>query len=536
MLGKSTGLDLGSHSIKLVELRQSFRKVEVGRVAAVPVPQGQTAVEALDAAAAALGLANERVIAALPGDGVARRAMRFPFRDRRRIAQAVPFEVENETPFDLDDVFVDWEPVGERGAQADVVATVVPRARVAAEIEGLRAASVEPRILEVEGLALANLAAFVELPGTRLLVDLGHRKTTLCLVVDGAARAARTLPIGSRTLTEGIARERSVDWDEAERIKHRDGVLGADLRPTSPAAERTLGRLVRELVRTIGGFESALGMPPEKAIDEITLIGGGARLQRIEEFLSVQLGIRTARLSVPPGESTGAFLAAGDPLRFAPALALALRGTLRSRTRTNFLMAEFAPRVDVRRFARQFRSTAVLAILALVLGLASLGVRSALLSRRADALESQLAAIWGEVQPGKPPPANVSKALDQALRDSQQRAEFLGIYGGSFSALDVLTEISKLVPKELAVIFEELSIDGQIVRVRGHTESYAGVDQLKAALATFPHFGEIRVAEIAADAQRGGNNFSVTIGLSKHGDAAAAPPAPPAPAPGGRRP
>src|SRR4029434_4425739 len=121
----------------------------------------------------------------------------------------------------------------------------------------------------------------------------------------------------------------------------------------------------------------------------------------------------------------------------------------------------------------------------------------------------------GEVQPGKPLPANVSKALDQALRDSQQRAEFLGIYGGSFSALDVLTEISKLVPKELAVIFEEMSIDGQIVRLRGHTESYAGVDQLKTALAAFPHFGEIRVAEISADAHRGGDSVGGSVGRSE---------------------
>jgi general secretion pathway protein L len=530
MLGKSTGLDLGSHSIKLVELRQSLRSFELGRLAALPVPPDSTPLEALREGSASLGLAGERVIAALPGDRVARRAMRFPFRDRRRIAQAVPFEVESETPFDLDEVFFDWEPVGDRATSAVVVATVVPRALVAEQMEALQGAGVEPRLLEVEGLALANLAAFVPLPGTRLLVDLGHRKTTLCLLVDGAPRAARTLPIGGRAFTEAIARERSVSWDEAERIKHRDGVLGADLEPGSPGAERALGRLVRELVRSIGGFESALGMPPEKAIDEITLLGGGARLQRIEEYLSAQLGIRCARFSVPPGETTGAFLAAGDPLRFAPALALALRGTLRSRTRMNFLMAEFAPRLDLRRVGRSFRSTAVLAAIALVLALASAGVHLAIQSRRAAALEAQLAQIWGEVQPGKPAPSNVSKALDQALRDAQQRAEFLGIYGGSFSALDVLTEISKLVPKDLAVIFEELSIDGQLVRLRGHTPSFAAVDQLKAALAGFSHFGEIRVAEIQADAQRGGNTFSVTIGLSKRDDAAAPVP------PGARRP
>jgi hypothetical protein len=76
-----------------------------------------------------------------------------------------------------------------------------------------------------------------------------------------------------------------------------------------------------------------------------------------------------------------------------------------------------------------------------------------------------------------------------------------------------------------------MSIDGQLVRFRGHTPSFAAVDQLKAALAGFPHFGEIRVAEIQADAARGGNNFSVTIGLTQGSTAdEGAAPAPSAPA------
>jgi general secretion pathway protein L len=530
MLGKSVGLDLGSHSIKLVELRQSLRSIELGRLVAVPVAPGAAPLEALGDAVASLGVAGERVVCAIAGDRVARRPIRFPFRDRRRIAQAVPFEIESETPFELDQVFVDWELVGDRKAGADVVATVVPRAEVARQLEALRELGVETRLLEVEGLALANLAGLVELPGTRLLVDLGHRKTTLCLMVDGVARAARTLPLGGRLLTEAIARERGVAWDEAERRKHRDGVLGPDLAPISPATARAFERLVRELVRSVGGFESALGAPPEKAIEEVTLLGGGARLQRIDEYLGAQLGIRTARLSVPPGATTGAFLAAGDPLRFAPALALALRGTLRSRTRMNFLQAEFAPRLDLRRVGRQLRTTAVLAAIALLLGLALGGARIAAQSRQAAVLEAELAAIWSQAQPGRPVPANVARSLEQALRDAQQRADFLGIYGGQLSALDVLTEISKLVPKDLAVIFEELSIDGQVVRLRGHTPSFAAVDQLKTALAAFPHFGEIRVSEIQADAARGGNTFSVTIGLSQaaagaEGAAAAPPPA-----------
>ncbi len=60
-------------------------------------------------------------------------------------------------------------------------------------------------------------------------------------------------------------------------------------------------------------------------------------------------------------------------------------------------------------------------------------------------------------------------------------------------------------------------IDGQVVRIRGHTPSFAAVDQLQAALQSDPRFGEIRVSEIQADAQRGGNTFSLSISLRAPG-------------------
>jgi general secretion pathway protein L len=531
-LGRSLGLDLGSHSIKVVELRQTLRGVELvrlhalavdGRRAAEASPEAPRAegsdtagIEALREWVQAQGLAGERIVCAIPGDRVARRQMRLPFRDRRRIDQAVPFEVESETPFALEDVFVDWEQVGGGAGGADVVATVVPRRDVARQLEDLRSAGVVPRVLEVEGLVLGNLSELVELPGTRLLVDLGHRKTTLCLLVDGAPRAARTLPIGGRHLTEAIARERGIDLAEAERIKCRDGVLPAGAGGSgSPGALRVLDRLARDLNRTLGGLESALGGPAEKAIGEITLLGGGARLAGVDQLLAERTGIETARLQIAPTGPASVLIAGGDPLRFAPALALALRGTLRARTRMNFLQAEYAPRIDLRKVGQRLRGTALLAALALLLAVGAGVSRIALESRRADALERQLGQLWSEAVPGKPRPEDVPRALQQALRDAQQRADFLGIYGGNLSALDLLTEISKLVPADLQVIFEELSIDGQVVRIRGHTPSFAAVDQLKSALARFPSFSDIRVSEIQADSARGGNNFSVTISLVK---------------------
>ncbi len=380
---------------------------------------------------------------AIPGDRVARRAIHFPFRDRRRIAQAVPFEVENETPFDLDDVFVDWELVGEatrRGRRGRDRGAA--RARSRARLEALRDAGLGARVLEVEGLALANLATFVEMPGTRLLVDLGHRKTTLCLLVDGVARAARTLPLGGRLLTEAIARETQPRVGRRRDARSAATASSAPIsRPTRPATERALARLVRELVRTIGGFESALGAPPEKAIDEITLLGGGARLaarrrvpvRAARDPLRALLGAAGRGDRRLPRGRRSAALRAG-------ARARAARHASRARTRMNFLQDEFAPRLDLRRIAGQFRGSLVLAAIALALLLGSGVARIAVQGQRAAAPRGGARA---DLEPGAAGQADArrtsSRALDGALREAQQRADFLGIYGGNLSALDVLT-------------------------------------------------------------------------------------------------
>ena len=84
-----------------------------------------------------------------------------------------------------------------------------------------------PRIMEAEGLVLSNLSAVVDLPGTRLVADLGHRKTTFCLVSDGRGVAARTIPLAGAALTEAIA---------ADRVLSLDVGYGAGAQWRTPAA------------------------------------------------------------------------------------------------------------------------------------------------------------------------------------------------------------------------------------------------------------------------------------------------------------
>jgi hypothetical protein len=138
-------------------------------------------------------------------------------------------------------------------------------------------------------------------------------------------------------------------------------------------------------------------------------------------------------------------------------------------------------------------------------------------SRTASAFDETARQLVSEAgaDPGDDPLA----AMQSAVRDSQRRAEMLGVYRGNLSALDILTEISQNVPKDLEVVFEEFSIERDTVQIRGHTPDYKAVDRLVAEVKKFPAFSDVTIGESGSDARRGGVNFDLRIRVAAGGDA-----------------
>ena len=126
---RAPAASLGSHAAKVVELRQTLRGLEVVQLRHLPFDDPTPGVGSeLRQLVQLYDLPGDYVVVSLAGDRISTRRLEFPFRDRKKIAPAVPFEVEGQVPFPLDDYFVDWEIAGEQKSQTQVIATLAPRA------------------------------------------------------------------------------------------------------------------------------------------------------------------------------------------------------------------------------------------------------------------------------------------------------------------------------------------------------------------------------------------------------------------------
>jgi general secretion pathway protein L len=510
------GLDLGSHGIKAVELRQTFRGASAAQLRTLPRVGSDAPLPDLVRRFVQLHqLSTAHVVSALRADRISSRRLSFPFADRRRLAAAVAFEVEGDVALDLEQVVIDWALLSGDKSRSDVVAAIAPRAEVSELIETLRAAGCEPRTLEAEGFVLGNLAAAFELPGTRLLIDLGHAKTTFCLLREGKAVAARSVPVAGAALTEALAKDLLLAPADAERAKCEEGVFRGGLSDAPPRTAAVLDGIAREVVRTLGAFEPLI---PAGQRPELTLFGGTAQLDRLDEYLTERTGHAATRLGLPTPTGVEGLAAAASPLLYAPAIALALRGTAQATTGMNFRQDEFAVRLDLARQLRDLRGTLWLAGVAAGLAILSFAIGTFVEARRASGLEAEAARLWSEAFPNQPVPANIVASLREEQRNAAERAEFLGVYAGNLSALDVLTEISKRVPADLDVVFEELVIDKQAVRMRVYAKSFEAADRLGVELGKFGPFAQARIGAIETDAKTGAKRFNVTIDLAPGGE------------------
>lgn len=347
-MSRILGVDLGAYSVKVAVMSPGFRSATMVDVFERMVPPGDEPHELR--AARVLGeivreqrLDQDIAYAALAGDRVFVHILEFGFKNLRRpeLAKAVGAELEGILPIELEEMVYTFEPLPREAAQAaanDDPAFVPPAAGplaagpVAPPTDGMRVLAcagvgtkirgflelIEQSGIEARGL-LAGPASYARIlervaatqvpvaAGGKLppqpptaVIDVGHERTDVCVVVAGRAVYLRTIARGGRHLTDAIARIWRLPWAQAESAKHQDGFIASAAEPAQSEAwsrihealAPELGPLARDLRQTMLACRAKTGATVERCL----LVGGGARLRGLASYLSEQLQVPVASL------------------------------------------------------------------------------------------------------------------------------------------------------------------------------------------------------------------------------------------------
>jgi type IV pilus assembly protein PilM len=309
------GLDIGSSSVKAVELRPTGGEYELVGFGMAQLPYGAieggdirqpTAVQDAirDAVRHGRIQATETVIGVSGGAVIAKRVS-LPKMSQSDLSETIRWEAEQHIPFEIEDVELDFQILRQDGPQTEVMLVAVKKGKVKSYAEVVAGAGLDVGVVDIDVFALEtqhehNFPSEAEVVA---LVNIGHETTNTNIRQAGMNVYARDIFVGGRQYATTVAQRFDLSPAEADAlVRGKQGpVSWTEIEPVLDLVSQELGQ---EIQRTLDYFGTTA---EHERIQRILLSGGCALLPGLQDFLASQWGIEVAvanpfkRIRLGPG-------------------------------------------------------------------------------------------------------------------------------------------------------------------------------------------------------------------------------------------
>lgn len=326
--GSVVGVDIGSSSIKVVQLRRErgravletygaialgpYANIEIGRATQLPA---EKLSEALRDVIREANVTTQDAGVSMPYSSSLVSVIKLPAAAEGKLDQAVPLEARKYIPVAISEVKLDWSVVSGghgTGAPDDKIEVLfvaihnetLDKFRRIASGAGLSAAFFEIEVFSSVRASLDRGIAPVA------VIDIGAATTKFYVVERGIVRESHILNRGAQELTLNLARSLNIPVAAAEERKRKAGLTPPTaIDPYSAEARRsfelTLSPLLSDISHTLASFEARINEP----VSALVFTGGGSTLKGMRDFAQSKLQVEV-RVADPFGKTESpAFLA-----------------------------------------------------------------------------------------------------------------------------------------------------------------------------------------------------------------------------------
>ena len=328
-MAKATGIDIGSHSLKIVEIESNAGKFEITQFfhKELPPPSGdfsnnyQQLTEIVQRIFKENRLETNQVAISLPTQDCILREILVDFTQDDLIRKMIKYEAEKYLQsYPIEEVIVDFYTMQELDNKAKLFLAIAPKKFISRQIELLKKVDIDPLSMDVGVMGLVHLAKLspeIQEEEVTMIVDFGAVSTKLVVLENGDLRHVRAVRMGAN-LRQTIkptapqpAQDFDIDWEmENELIISLATPEGADVdrvvmvknkEEKETTQEEVIevdpnelfARLVREIKRTMFTLDI------EAPLKMICITGGGSQLPGIVDYFQENFKIETRLLGIP---------------------------------------------------------------------------------------------------------------------------------------------------------------------------------------------------------------------------------------------
>lgn len=416
-------------------------------------------------------------IISISAEFISYRNLQVPFKDRKKIRQVLPFELEATLPYPVDEVTFDFETI-QQGEKTDILVSVVKTAKLKGIIDVLKEQHVDPYIITPGGFSSVVCLSKLLLPDEDFIfIDLDEKYTTVFIVKSGYVYSARSF--------------------------------------YSPIADPQLkaGKLCDQIMQVMAAFESLFAVDFEPA--SLYLSGKSENNNRLIQTISENLNIPSSfvdMLSVVSPKLNILNDLSLDTAQSNNALALAAIEIAGLRT-MNFTGERSIVKKYWEEYKNDFIRTGLIMAFVFVLVMFNVLFEAHFLQKDVKALNRQIAFIFQSTFPEVEKIVDPLAQMKARMAQEREKNAFTGGMATEILNIDILNEISSRIPDQQDVKLTSFIRGDNSLVISGDTDSFNNVDDIKNRLESAVIFKNITISSANLEKSTNRVQFKLKIDL-----------------------
>lgn len=297
------GLDIGSSSVKIVELDGKLNKLNLVNLGFENLPNdtivdGQimelnVVAEVIQNVCRTHNVKSNDVITSVSGHSVIIKNIVLPSMSREELEESIDWHAEEHIPYDLSEVSLDYHVTLEDSEAIQVMIAACKQERLDNIKQAIQLSGKNPVVIDVDTFALQNCYEVNYQPDDSQIVTLlniGASTMNVNIVQGGNSLFTRDITVGGSQFTDILQRSLGYSYEEAEAAKRGVGDMDSDTEETGiePLISNVMETIAIEIQKTFD-FYRATTEDEDIHVEKILLSGGGSKLSGLAEDLAKKL-------------------------------------------------------------------------------------------------------------------------------------------------------------------------------------------------------------------------------------------------------
>lgn len=296
------GIDIGSSSVKLVQLWPTKDGYQLLNAAIVPLPSEaivdnslmdtSAVADAVKNLVSSLGIKTKDAACSISGNAVIIRKITLQTMSSEELEDQIGWEAEQYIPFDIKDVHIDFQILGQDPIDPSKmqVLLVASKKDIINDYSAVFAdAGMSLCVMDVDSFAVQNAFELnaESSEDVRALVNIGAGVMNINVVRGEISLFTRDVQMGGNQYTEELQKQLGVSAQEAEKMKQL--VVEQQQGPLRDIIGRVNDSIAQEIRRSVDFYNSSA--LAEERIAKVSMCGGCSKMVGLKETVAAKLNM-----------------------------------------------------------------------------------------------------------------------------------------------------------------------------------------------------------------------------------------------------